>query len=278
MVIESYAKINLSLVVNKKLQNGLHDLQSIFCLINLKDKISIKKNKKKDKIYFKGPYSKDINRTENSVSKLLRILRKKKLISDFYSVTIFKKIPVFAGLGGGTGNAAIVLKHLVKKRDLNKKIYNIITKTVGSDLRLFLYKFGYLQNIKTVFKIDKKYKLNFLLVYPKIKNSTKKVFSKVKYFSYKKKFNQKNFKTKKFFINYLKHSKNDLQSIVEKKHIVIKKLLKNIREAEGCYFSRMTGSGSVCYGLFADENCSKVALKKIRKKYPKFWFSIAKTI
>ena len=93
MVIESPAKINLSLEVNNKLHNGLHNLQSVFCLINLKDIILIKKNKKKDETYFKGPYSKDINRLENSVRKLLIILRKKKLISDFYSVTIFKKIP-----------------------------------------------------------------------------------------------------------------------------------------------------------------------------------------
>ena len=104
------------------------------------------------------------------------------------------------------------------------------------------------------------------------------MYSKVKYFSPKKKFHQKNLKSKKIFIDYLRNSKNDLQSIVEKKHLVIKELLKDISETKGCYFSRMTGSGSVCYGLFANENCSKVALKKMRKKYPKFWFSIAKAI
>ena len=43
MVLKSYAKINLTLSVNKRLMNGLHDLQSIFCLINLFDKIEIKK-------------------------------------------------------------------------------------------------------------------------------------------------------------------------------------------------------------------------------------------
>ena len=47
MVINSYAKINLSLIVKKRLNNKLHDLQSIYCLIDLKDKISIKKIKKK---------------------------------------------------------------------------------------------------------------------------------------------------------------------------------------------------------------------------------------
>ena len=45
MVLKSYAKINLSLTVNKKLTNGLHDIQSIFCLVNLKDTVSIRKFK-----------------------------------------------------------------------------------------------------------------------------------------------------------------------------------------------------------------------------------------
>ena len=47
MVIKSYAKINLLLKVNSKLKNGLHDIQSFFCLIDLSDKIKIKKNQKK---------------------------------------------------------------------------------------------------------------------------------------------------------------------------------------------------------------------------------------
>ena len=45
MVIKSYAKINLSLNVSKRLNNGLHEIQSLFCLVNLFDEISIKKQK-----------------------------------------------------------------------------------------------------------------------------------------------------------------------------------------------------------------------------------------
>ena len=47
MVIKSYAKINLLLKVNSKFKNGLHDIQTFFCLIDLSDKIKIKKMKKK---------------------------------------------------------------------------------------------------------------------------------------------------------------------------------------------------------------------------------------
>ena len=63
MVLKSYAKINLSLSVRKKLTNGLHDIQSFFCLINLSDRITIKKlnDKKSDIINFVGPYSKYVD-------------------------------------------------------------------------------------------------------------------------------------------------------------------------------------------------------------------------
>ena len=93
----------------------------------------------------------------------------------------------------------------------------------------------------------------------------------------KKKFNNKNFLKNKL-ISYLNSTQNNLQIIVEKKYPVISRLLFDIKLINGCIISRMTGSGSVCYGLFKNYNCSKAALKKLRKKYPKFSFSIAKTI
>ena len=279
MVLKSYAKIKLTLNVNKKLKSGLHNIHSIYCLINLYDEISIKKNRNRlsDQVSFTGPFSKDIKKSNNSVKKVLNIMRKNKIIHDYYFVKVNKKIPVFAGFGGGTGNAATLLKCLTNKR-LNKKILHKITKEIGSDLRLFFHNQGYQKNLKSVFKLNKKHKFYFLLIYPKIKSSTKSVYAKFKNYSKLKKPFKKSFGLKKNFIELLINSKNDLQSIVEKKHKILTKLLLNIEEFKGCHFSRMTGSGSTCYGLFADKNSSLVALKKLRKKYPKFWFSIAKTI
>ena len=278
MVLKSFAKINLSLTINKKIEiKRLHDIQSQFCLINLFDKISIKKNKKNvDKIFFNGPHSKYVKKSNNSIQKILKIMRKFKLISDYYSIKVYKKIPVFAGLGGGSSNAASLLKFL-SKRKIEDKIFNKIINLAGSDLRLFFYNQGVQQNLEKVVKFKKKYNLFFLVVYPNIKCSTKEIYSKVKNFN-KKKVIKQNYKTKVALINQIFNLKNDLQSIVEKKYPVIQKLLLNISNEKGCYFSRMTGSGSACYGLFRDKRSSKVALKRLRKKYPKFWFSIAKTI
>ena len=96
MLLKSYSKINLFLNVNNKIKNGLHEIQSYFCLINLSDKIKINLiKKKKDKIIFKGQFNKNIKKTNNSVINILKLLRKLKLISSYYSIVITKNIPVF---------------------------------------------------------------------------------------------------------------------------------------------------------------------------------------
>tara|TARA_X000001036_G_scaffold141018_1_gene133831 strand:- start:3799 stop:4635 length:837 start_codon:yes stop_codon:yes gene_type:complete len=278
MLLKSYAKINLTLLINRKLNNGMHKIQSFFCLINLFDKIFIKKiNKKKDTISFTGPYSKNVKKDNNSIHNLLEVMRKNKILSNYYLIKIHKNIPVFSGFGGGTSNAATILDYLINKK-AKKNIFDKITKKVGSDLRLFNQKQGYLKDLKTVVKFRTKHQLHFLIVYPRIKCSTKEIYSKVKIYNEAEKFLARDLRIKRKFINYIKNSKNDLQSIVEKKHPVIKRLISSIQRARGCYFARLTGSGSACYGLFINENCAKAALSIIRKKYPKFWLSIAKTI
>lgn len=277
MVLKSFSKINLSLNINSKLKNGLHDIQSYYCLINLFDKIKIRKiDKKKDKVVFFGPFVKYIKKSNNSIINLLKLLRKLELISGYYSVNVIKNIPVFSGLGGGTSNAASVLKFLLKGK-VSKNILEKVEKLIGSDLRLFFHKQGFLQNLRTI-KTIKKQKLFFLLSRPNIICSTKKIYSKVKKYSKKKKFNFQKMNNKKGFINYILKQNNELQSIVEEEYPSIKILLKDINTEKGCYFSRMSGSGSVCYGLFNNESNAKKALNKIKTKHPKFWFSIAKTV
>jgi 4-diphosphocytidyl-2-C-methyl-D-erythritol kinase len=278
MVIKSYSKLNLTLKVNSKSRNGLHEIQSLYCWIDLCDLIKIKTLKKnKDKINFKGPFARLVKNKNNSVSKLLQKLRELNMISNFYSIEITKNIPVFGGLGGGTSNAAFILKHLLKN-----KINNILLKkfenTIGSDFKLFFTKRGYLKDLQTIIQLKKNQTFYFLLIQPKIKCSTEEIYSNVKKFS-KKEHLRKNFiNSRNGILNYLSKSRNDLQFVVERKYPLIKKLLTDIKNERGCYFSRMSGSGSVCYGLFKDQNIAKKALNKLKNKYPKFWFSLAKTV
>ena len=278
MVLSSHSKINLSLLVNSKQKSGLHNIQSYFCLINLKDIIKIKKIKgKSDKINFTGPFSKFINKRDNSIKSVLVLLRKFKLISSYYSVVVKKNIPVFAGLGGGTSNAFTVMKYLLGKK-LSKKNLNIIEKKIGSDLKLFFYKQGFLKNLGSIINQKIKQTFFFVLIKPPIKCSTREIYSKIKRYSSQTAFSKKAAKKRTSFLNLLINSRNDLQSVVEKKYPKLKIILNNISFQKGCYFSRMTGSGSVCYGLFINENSAKKAQINLKKIYPKFWVSIAKTV
>ena len=278
MVIKSYSKINLTLKVGPKKRNRLHEIQSFFCLIDLVDKIQIKKIKdKKDKIIFTGPFAKLVNKSNNSILNLLKTLRGLKLISNYYSIKVKKNIPVFAGLGGGTSNAFTVMKYILRKK-LSKKNLKIIEKKIGSDLELFFYKQGFLKNLGSIINQKIKQTFFFVLIKPPIKCSTKKIYSKIKKHSSRTVFNKRAVKKRSSFLNLLIKSRNDLQSVVEKKYPTLKTILNNISHQKGCYFSRMTGSGSVCYGLFINQNSAKKARINLKKIYPKFWVSIAKTV
>ena len=82
MIIKSYCKINLFLKVLKKNKKGLHNIQSTTMLIELHDKISIKKiKKKKDEVIFTGYFKKNINRSTNTVTNTLSILRSQNLLN-----------------------------------------------------------------------------------------------------------------------------------------------------------------------------------------------------
>ena len=279
-MIKSFCKINLSLRVLKKLQTGLHNIQSNTVLINLYDIIKVNKiNRKKDTIFFKGKFKKLVNISKNSVSDTLRILRTSGLIKkeNRYKIVINKKIPVFSGLGGGTSNAAFLIKYFTKNK-IKFSDLRPFEKKIGSDLRLFFYKQIFQKNLRQYRKYKKNFTLNFVLVYPNIKCSTKNIYSKVKKYNYSSKTDFSRIGSKDRFIYLIKRENNDLQKIVTSEFVILKRLLNFISIQQGCYFSRMTGSGSVCFGIFKSKKSAILGLKRIKKKFPKYWCQIAKTI
>jgi 4-diphosphocytidyl-2-C-methyl-D-erythritol kinase len=279
-MIKSFSKINLFLKVLKKNNKGLHNVQSSVMLLDLHDKISLKKiNKNKDNIEFTGQFKKKINKKTNTISKSLFLLRKHNLIDKKkrYKITIKKNIPVFAGLGGGTSNAVFLIKYFLNNK-ISNRLMGIFEEEIGSDFRLFFFNHSFQKNLKQILKFKKKYFFYFVLVYPNINSSTKKVYSKVKKFSLPLKNDLSKIDTKGKYINFIKNEKNDLQKIVEIKHEKIKKILDLIKIQKKCLISRMTGSGSVCFGVFFNKKSAKQGLIKIQKKLPNCWCVLTKSI
>ena len=112
--IKSYCKINLSLRVIKKLNNGYHNIISLITFCDLHDVISISKIKNtRDKISFSGKFKSGINKKSNTVTKILNLLRRNEFLKNqAFKINIRKNIPHGSGLGGGSSNAADLLNYL----------------------------------------------------------------------------------------------------------------------------------------------------------------------
>ena len=276
--IKSYCKINLFLkIIGKK--GNFHNIQTLSFLVNHHDEISIIKTKNKDKINFFGKFNKSVKKNDNSLSKTLKILRNNKLLDSKkkYKIEINKKVPVFAGLGGGTSNAFFLVKHFLKKIP-SPRIIKTLRKQIGSDYLIFENKQSFQSSLSKNNKTKKKFNFYFILVKPTFGCSTKKIYSQVKEYSKPTLINFSKIKTKKKMINLLKNEKNDLQNIVTMKHTSILKIINFLANQKGCHLSRMTGSGSVCYGLFDSLKDTKKAFKNVKKMYPNYWSTITKTI
>ncbi len=276
--IKSHAKLNLALNVIGK-SDTLHKIESITTFIELHDVIMIKKIKaNKHYISFSGKYSRGIKKN-NTVSKLLQILDKKKILNGkkFY-IKIKKLIPNKAGLGGGSMNAACILSYLVKKKiiSISKKEINNIAKLIGSDVNLGInFTNSVLTSDNKIKYFENNKKFHTLVVKPSFGCSTKKIYSKVRKFS-KSKFKSPNIKM--FGLDYLKKMNNCLEQVVLAEHSELRVLKNYLENLPDTVFARMTGSGSAFVAYFkSKEKCQK-AKKQFVKKYKNYWCIASKTI
>ena len=275
MKIKSFSKINLTLRVLNRFKNGMHNIETNSTLVDLSDEINIKRNKK-NIVTFSGKFKNQVNK-KNTVKDTLLLLEKNNITKNFYKIRVKKNIPVYAGLGGGTSNSFSIASHFMNNK-FSEKIIRIFEQKIGSDFRLFLNKYSFQKKLKKVFKTKNNINSFILIVFPYINCKTNNIYKMVKNFSLSSGNNYtKNIKKKKF-ISTLKKDQNDLQKVVEKKYPKISRLILSINRQEGCIFSRMTGSGSACYGVFKSKKTAKNAIAKLKRKYPKYWCVITKTI
>ena len=129
-----------------------------------------------------------------------------------------------------------------------------------------------------IIRLFKKFKLNVLIVYPNIICSTKKIYEKNKKFNFIK--HQSNFhaNNKKQLINFIKKEKNDLEKVVIKFYPKVRTIIDLIKNQNGCYLSRITGSGAACFGIFSNMKSAIFTKKLLKLKFPKYWCVVSKTI
>jgi len=268
VIKNSRAKLNLFLEITGKDNKGYHLLESYFALLKLADKV-ILKSFDQLKCEVKGENIEG----ENIVIKAIKELSDyvKSPINAYCEIN--KKIPIAAGLGGGSSNAAIVLKVLNEELKLNLTEDELITIAlkIGMDVVFFIKdKNAFVKGIGDIvlpMKLD--IKLPLLLVNPKIKISSKDVY-KVSV----KTFNQSlgDEVNKEQIIDKIYNGINALEVPASFLFPEINAILNIIKKQPGCIVSRMSGSGSTCFGIFKSEELAFASLNSLQKIYPDFWF------
>ena len=278
-MIKSHAKINLSLTVLGKINSNFHRIETIVSFISLYDEIYIKNiNKKKHKILFYGKFSKGIP-SSNTVSKIMKFMDKQNLLNGKkYSIKIKKNIPQKAGLGGGSMNAASIIRFFLLKRDKlisKNKIFELSEK-VGSDVKFGLKLNNTIQlGNQSILRFKKKIGLYVVIVKPNFGCSTKSIYKKVRIFS---KPNLNNASIKNINLDKIKFLKNDLENVAKNEYPKLENLINFMKNLKHNEFVRMTGSGSAAIAYFKTKNASLNATKVIKKKYKNYWCIISKTI
>ena len=282
--IKSYCKINLSLKILKKLNSGYHNIISLITFCDLHDVISISRIRElKDEISFSGKFKRGINKKSNTITKVLNLLRSNKLLKNqAFKINIQKNIPHGSGLGGGSSNAANLLNYfnLKMKLKLSKNKIRKLADQIGFDVSINLEKRNAFLTGKRgkILRLNQKFKLNLLIVYPNLICSTKKIYERKRKINLSKPQSFFYIKVNKKLINFLKSENNDLEKTVIKIYPKIKKIIDYIKSQKGCHFSRITGSGSACIGIFSNMRHAIYVQKLIKLKYPKYWCAVSKTI
>jgi len=276
--IKSYAKINLALnVTGKKIK--LHKIESIISFIDLYDLIYLKQIiTKNHKVFFKGRYSKNIDKI-NTVTSLLKLLDEKNFLNNKkFEIKIIKNIPQEAGMGGGSMNAASLINFFVNKKILRIKKNELVklTSQIGSDVILGIKPNNtILTSNGKIKKYDKNINFHILVVKPIFGCSTKYIYSNVKSFS-KSQFNSP--KQGMFKAEYLKTLNNDLEEIAFKKYPKLKKIKSFLLTTPNNIFVRMSGSGSSIVAYYHSIEACGNAYRQFKRKFNSHWCIVSKTI
>ena len=276
--IRSYAKINVALNIIGKTSTH-HKIESIIFFVSLHDDIAIKQTKSnRHNVFFYGKFSRKIHK-KNTVSKLLKFLDERKLLNNKkFKININKRIPTKSGLGGGSMNAANILKYFVKKKMIKTSKDEIleICKMIGSDVILGLNPKNSILKTNNEIKSFKNYKKFYtLIVKPNFGCSTKYIYSKVRKFN-KPQFNRTN--KNMFDVDFLKKTNNHLETVAFSKYSKLRSIKLYLESLSQPALVRMTGSGSAIVAYYKSKERCKNAKREFNKKYKNYWCIASKTI
>ena len=285
--LNANAKINLSLDVIEKRDDGYHEVSMIMQEIDLCDIVEIQKIDKNNtnKVSIELGIENALNipcDERNTAYKAAKILIDKFKINSGIKIKIIKNIPSEAGLAGGSSDAAAVIKGMNEIFNLNMSIGQMLEvgKLIGADVPFcILGKTALAEGIgEKLTKLPLFCDVNLAIVKPDFGVSTPLVYNKydqqepIKHPDNALLINCIN---NKDLLTLSREMYNVLEEVTSKIHPLIKKIEKILVE-EGAIGAMMSGSGPTVFGIFNDEDTALKCVKNVKKIYKSTYY--AKTI
>ncbi len=268
--VKARAKINLNLEILDKRDDGYHNLKSVFQKVNLYDELYIKKT---DKDEFELQTNIDcLNNNQNIIYKAYIKMKQKYKSITGVKVVLNKKIPMQAGLGGGSTDCAsfILCMNKLFNLGLSRTEMENIAQSLGADVTPCLYNGAvFAQEIgNKITTINTNFKYYIVIIKPKISCDTKEMYNKLDKRNKEDNVNKSEKIIKALVDNDIYSVANNLYNSFETvidDNIIIK--IKNELIENKAIGSLMTGSGSCVYGIFENKEIAKQAYNNLKNKY-----------
>lgn len=182
MIIKAFAKINLAIDVKKKDENGYHDIDMVTLPITLHDVLEMEQLISRHGIFITSDDPSLICDEGNLAFKALKAMEDNFSFSKGYRIQIYKRIPMNAGLGGGSADAAGIIRAICKLYNMNAHDSKIIkvARSIGSDVPFCLLNkpARVLGTGENIIPLDSKLDYHVIIIKPHKGLSTKDVYEK----------------------------------------------------------------------------------------------------
>lgn len=271
MYCKARAKINLSLEILDKRPDNYHNLKSIFQKINLYDELYVDKIDENECRIFTN--IEELNNKDNIVYKAYIKIKEKHPQITGVKVDLKKKIPMQAGLAGGSTDCAsfILCMNKIFNLEMSKDEIEELGKSLGADVVPCFYNKALLaEGIgEIITPIDTTFKYYIVIIKPPTSCSTKDMFIKL---DSREKIEQKNNSEEikqALQQNNMELLSNSLYNVFEEV-IDSREIMQNIKKTlkqNGASGTLLTGSGSCVYGIFNSKETAKNAYNNLKNKY-----------
>ncbi len=281
---DARAKVNLTLRVVGRRADGYHDLESVVAFADCADRLTLQAGADLT-LTTTGPRAEECgDSADNLVIKAARLLGERVDNLQFGAFALDKQLPVAAGIGGGSADAAAALRLLarINRLELDDPRLIEVALLTGADVPVCLSSTAcVMTGVGDSLMPLHLPRLPCVMVNPRVPVATKDVF---------KELGLKNGELRVGITDVLKAPKwppagagidawikvldagvNDLEGPALKIEPAIGEVLSALRDAEGVRLARMSGSGATCFAIFSDDAETQRAAAAIQLAHPLWW-------